>query len=111
MSEQLYTHESYKKWFPRIRPIARILYPHTAYGLENIPDAPCLVCANHSSFVDPVLVALSFGEERPIHFMAKIELFRRKWMANLLGQVGGCEAAITDEDGTGLGNLLVINAE
>lgn len=105
MSEQLYTHESYKKWFPRIRPIARILYPHTAYGLENIPDAPCLVCANHSSFVDPVLVALSFGEERPIHFMAKIELFRRKWMANLLGQVG---AFGVDRDGADISAIRTV---
>ena len=88
MSESLYSHDNYKKWYERLKPIAAILYPMDVSGSENIPDAPCLVCANHSNFVDPVLVALAFGKECPIHFMAKIELFKRKWMAKLLGQVG-----------------------
>lgn len=96
MSESLYSHENYKKWYARLKPIAAILYPMDVSGLENIPDVPCLVCANHSNFVDPVLVALAFGKECPIHFMAKIELFKRKWMAKLLGQVG---AFGVDRDG------------
>lgn len=105
MSEQLYSHESYKKWFPRIRPLANLLYPRVVIGAENIPEIPCLVCANHSSFVDPVLVALAFGEDRPIHFMAKIELFRRKWMANLLGQVG---AFGVDRDGADISAIRTV---
>ena len=97
MSEELYSPELYAKWYARLNPIAKILYPYTVYGAENIIDKPCLVCANHSNYVDPVMVALAFGAHRPIHFMAKIELFRRKWLANLIGQVGSFGV---DRDGT-----------
>lgn len=105
MSDSLYSHEAYKKWFQRLKPIAAILYPFDVYGLENIPDRPCLVCANHSNFVDPVLIALAFGADCPIHFMAKIELFRRKWMAKLLGQVG---AFGVDRDGADISAIRTV---
>ena len=105
MSEELYSHERYKKWYKRLKPIAAVLYPTDVYGLENIMDKPCLVCANHSNFVDPVLVALAFGKECPIHFMAKIELFKRKWLANLLGQVG---AFGVDRDGADISAIRTV---
>ena len=105
MSEQYYSHESYKKWFPRLGPIANLLYPRVVYGKENIPNVPCLVCANHSSYVDPVLVALSFGKERPIHFMAKIELFRRKWQEKFFGELG---AFGVDRDGADIGAIRAV---
>ena len=89
MSQSLYTPERYKKWFAVLKPIAAILYPSKVYGREHVTDKPCLVCANHSNYVDPVLVAIAFGKEFPIHFMAKQELFRRKWLANFIGQLGG----------------------
>ena len=89
MSQNLYTHEGYKRWFAVLKPIAAILYPSKVYGRENVNDKPCLVCANHSNYVDPVLVAIAFGKEYPIHFMAKQELFLRKWLANFIGQLGG----------------------
>ena len=105
MSESLYSHEAYKKWYARLNPIAKILYPMDVYGLENIIDKPCLVCANHSNYCDPVLVALAFGADKPIHFMAKIELFRRKWMAKLLGQVG---AFGVDRDGADISAIRTV---
>ena len=105
MSENLYSHEHYQKWFARLKPIAAILYPMDVYGAENISDQPCLVCANHSNYVDPVLVALSFGVDKPIHFMAKIELFQRRWMAKLLGQVG---AFGVDRDGTDISAIRTV---
>lgn len=105
MSETLYSHEHYKKWYNRLKPIAAILYPTRVYGLENIPNEPCLVCANHSNYCDPVLVALAFGADKPIHFMAKIELFSRKWMAKLLGQVG---AFGVDRDGADISAIRTV---
>ena len=105
MSESLYSIDNYKKWYERLKPIAGILYPMDVYGTENIIDKPCLVCANHSNYCDPVLVALAFGWEKPIHFMAKIELFRRKWMAKLLGQVG---AFGVDRDGADISAIRTV---
>lgn len=82
------TAKYYEKWAKRFRPLAKLLYPYTVYGEENIIDKPCLVCANHSNFVDPVLVGLAFGGQRHIHFMAKIELFDNKWLGGFLTKLG-----------------------
>lgn len=90
------TAKYYAKWAKRFRPLAKLLYPYTVYGEENIIDRPCLVCANHSNFVDPVLVGLAFGGHRHIHFMAKIELFSNKWMGGFLTKLG---AFGVDRDG------------
>lgn len=105
MSESLYSYESYKKWYKRLKPLGAILYPTDVYGKENIIDQPCLICANHSNFVDPVLLALAFGIDCPIHFMAKIELFRRKWMADLFGSVG---AFGVDRDGADISAIRTV---
>lgn len=105
MSESLYSPENYKKWYARLKPIAAVLYPMDVYGTEHIPDKPCLVCANHSNYVDPVLLALAFGADRPIHFMAKIQLFKRKWLADLISSVG---AFGVDRDGADISAIRAV---
>jgi glycerol-3-phosphate dehydrogenase (NAD(P)+) len=56
-------------------------------GSEHIPrSGPVLLAANHRSFIDPFMVgALS---RRPVYYVAKRELFRRRsqaWFLNALG--------------------------
>ncbi len=47
----------------------------TVIGRENVPKTGgVLVCANHVSYIDPPIVGGACP--RPVHFMAKIELFR-----------------------------------
>ncbi len=44
-------------------------------GLKNIPKTgPALVCANHTAFVDPIILAAAM--RLPIKFMGKAELFK-----------------------------------
>lgn len=43
-------------------------------GRENLPQGPGLVCCNHQSHLDPVLVGLACRE--PISFLARDSLFR-----------------------------------
>lgn len=71
-------------WF-----LCRIIFPTKVIGAENVPaEGPVLICSNHVSLVDPVLIAVSF--KRQITFMAKKELFGTKftnWFFKNLGMV------------------------
>ena len=71
-------------WF-----LCKIIFPTKVIGAENVPaEGPVLICSNHVSMVDPVLIAVSF--RRRITFMAKKELFSTKftnWFFRNLGMV------------------------
>lgn len=54
--------------------IIRLVFGIKIVGAENIPQiGSAVIASNHVSIVDPVAVAV--GIRRPIHFMAKDELF------------------------------------
>ncbi len=57
-------------------------------GRKNIPDGAAVVCANHSSWVDPLLVALAFSKKVHLHMMAKAELFKNKIFNFLFSRAG-----------------------
>ena len=69
--------------------LCKIIYPTKVTGTENIPaEGPVMICSNHVSMVDPVLIATSF--KRQITFMAKKELFSTKfgnWFFRNLGMI------------------------
>jgi len=43
-------------------------------GFEALPDGPLIICANHISFLDPVLLGIKLP--RQLFFMSKAELFK-----------------------------------
>jgi 1-acyl-sn-glycerol-3-phosphate acyltransferase len=56
-------------------------------GRENIPPrGGVLVCANHISYADPPV--LGCAAPRPLHYMAKIELFKIPVLGFLIKHVG-----------------------
>jgi glycerol-3-phosphate dehydrogenase (NAD(P)+) len=56
-------------------------------GSEHLPaSGPLVLAANHRSFLDPFVVgALT---RRPVYYMAKRELFERRWQAWFLSSLG-----------------------
>jgi 1-acyl-sn-glycerol-3-phosphate acyltransferase len=67
-------------------PLVKVWYRFRVTGAEHIPkDGPVIVAPNHKSFYDSFFVGLA--SRRPVHFMAKIELFegRSAWFLNRLG--------------------------
>lgn len=105
MNEQFDTKAYYALWAKRLRPIVNVLYPFTVYGEENIIERPCLICANHSNYIDPILIALAYGGHRPIHFMAKIELFKYKALGTLMTKLG---AFGVDRDGADISAIRMV---
>jgi 1-acyl-sn-glycerol-3-phosphate acyltransferase len=56
-------------------------------GREHIPrSGPVLLAASHRSFLDPFVIGTL--TRRPVYYMAKRELFERRWQAWLLGALG-----------------------
>lgn len=64
------------------RPLVKLVY-HTKFkGLENVPTDQnnYIVAINHTCAVDPIFVACP-KQVPPLHFMAKVELFKNPFAA------------------------------
>lgn len=60
-----------------------LLLGYKTEGVENMPpQGPVIIAANHVSNWDPVVVGISF--KRPVHFIAKVELFNNVLLGKLL---------------------------
>jgi 1-acyl-sn-glycerol-3-phosphate acyltransferase len=61
---------------------------------------PLIVAANHRSFLDPFVIGVTLPWRRPIHYVAKVELFEKRWQAWLLSRLGAfpIRRGASDED-------------
>lgn len=90
------------------RPFMRTVFRMEIAGANRIPaTGPCILVANHESIVDPYVLGVATG--RPIHFMAKRELWRSRITRFLMEGFGAfpIERGIGDNAAIGrAGNLL-----
>ena len=70
-------------------PVVRWLFPVDAEGLENVPPSGVLFCPNHTSDVDPILVAFVLPVNSRLHFMGKAELFQNSFLNWFFRKMGG----------------------
>ncbi len=83
-----------------LRPFVLLTHPCKLVGKEKIPaGGKVILCANHLSNWDPVLLLLS--QPRRIAFMAKEELFRFKPLGWLIGRVFGAFPVARGKGDTG----------
>lgn len=79
-------------------------------GIQNVPDkGPLIVVANHVSIWDPIVVALVL--KRPIHFMAKIELFKYSFLGKLLKKLNAFPVKRGAADRTAIKHAIYILEE
>ncbi len=88
-------------WLVRavLQPFFHLYWRLSRLGREHIPaEGPFILAANHRSFLDPFVIAVM--ARRPIHFVAKEELFRSRPVAWLLNSLGAFPIArgTGDED-------------
>jgi 1-acyl-sn-glycerol-3-phosphate acyltransferase len=62
----------------------KIFYRHRVYGLEHFYPRGAIIAANHTSFLDPPLVSVSWPEE--VHFLARDTLFKG-WFGKMIRAV------------------------
>ena len=68
--------------------ITDVLHPVSVEGLERLPESRVLLCPNHASNWDPILIALKLPINYRLHIMAKAELFKNPFLGWLLRKVG-----------------------
>lgn len=78
----------YRFFYSIVRPFVGLYYPMKFIGRENIPEGGALVCANHSSDIDPFFLAFALGRKRPICAMAKDSLEKVPLLGRFLKLVG-----------------------
>ncbi len=65
----------------------KIVHHWRVKGRKNVPKkGPLIVVSNHVSYLDPPIVGCAVN--RHLHFMAKQELFDKKWFGFILRQIG-----------------------
>jgi len=65
----------------------KIVHNFVVKGKEKVPKyGPLIVVSNHVSYLDPPIVGAAV--KRQLHFMAKQELFEKKWFGYILNQMG-----------------------
>jgi glycerol-3-phosphate dehydrogenase (NAD(P)+) len=70
-------------------------------GREHLPrSGPLLLASNHRSFLDPFVIGTLV--RRPVYYMAKRELFEKRWQAWILNALG----AFPVDRGAGDGDAL-----
>lgn len=81
-----------RRWYRALYPIVwllvKILYPFTPRGRENIPEGAAIICAPHTSYLDPILVGLGMGRKQFIRFLGKAELESTPLVGFLMRKIG-----------------------
>lgn len=81
-----------------IAQILRWAYRIEVSGQENVPEHGAILCPNHASDWDPILIAVCLPKRYPLRIMGKVELFQKnRLFAWFLRQVG---AFPVDRSGT-----------
>lgn len=67
--------------------IFRLIFRIKIIGKKNIPkEGGAIICANHTSNFDPVILGVFIN--RPIHYMAKKELFDNFFLRTIISSLG-----------------------
>ena len=78
--------------------VVQVLHPTSVEGLERLPQSGVLLCPNHSSNWDPILVALKLPVNYRLHIMGKEELFRRRLFGWILRKLGAFPVSRGESD-------------
>lgn len=92
----------YKFLFSIIIPLFKVFFRVRITGQENLPEGASVVCANHTSMLDPFFAAMLFTTKNLPVFMGKIELFRIPVIGAVLRTI---EAIPVDRGSTSISTL------
>lgn len=71
-----------------LAPVIRLFFPLDVQGREHLTDEAVVLCPNHSSALDPVLLACALRYDMPLRIMAKKQLMDIPVLGWFLGKMG-----------------------
>lgn len=72
-----------------LQPIFLVYFGLSRQGRGNARvDGATIVAANHRSFLDPFVIGVCLPWNKPMNYVAKVELFEKRWQGFLLCRVG-----------------------
>jgi glycerol-3-phosphate dehydrogenase (NAD(P)+) len=72
-----------------LQPFFFIYFRLSRIGREHAKvKGPLIVAANHRSFLDPFVLGATLPWRRPLHYVAKVELFEPRWQGWILNRLG-----------------------
>ena len=84
----------------------KILYPTKVIGKKNLPKGSCIIASNHTSNLDAVVFALNTWEKK--YYLAKKELFKKKFIAFFLKKFGAIKIDRQTSDVSAIKNSLKV---
>lgn len=90
----------YSAMWRLLRPLVLLFHPIEVRGRENLSNETVLICANHSSAWDPILMICAFECDFPLRIMAKRQLFRIPLVGGFIRRIG---AFPVDRGGSDIG--------
>jgi 1-acyl-sn-glycerol-3-phosphate acyltransferase len=92
-------------------PFFLVYFRYTRAGRANARGlrGGLIVAANHRSFLDPFAIGGSLPWRRPMNYVAKVELFERRWQGWILSRLGAfpIRRGESDEDSVETARLVV----
>ena len=86
-------------WLVRafLQPFFHVYFRMVRIGREHIPPSgPVIIAANHRSFLDPFVIGTM--ARRPMYYVAKQELFQKRWQGWFLNALGAFPVARGESD-------------
>ncbi|MBE6919570.1 MAG: 1-acyl-sn-glycerol-3-phosphate acyltransferase [Ruminococcaceae bacterium] len=71
-----------------LAPVVRLFFPLDVRGREHLTDEAVVLCPNHSSALDPILLACALRYDMPLRIMAKKQLMDIPVLGWFLGKMG-----------------------
>lgn len=92
----------YKILYLFLFPLVHVLYPITVRHPERLPDGPVVLCAPHSSMMDPIFLMMALTIKRFPRFMAKKELLSVPFLRGIMRGIG---TIFVDRGSVSLGSM------
>jgi glycerol-3-phosphate dehydrogenase (NAD(P)+) len=93
-----------------LQPLFLVWFRLLRHGREHARvRGPLIVAANHRSFLDPFVIGVMLPWRRPLHYVAKVELFEKRWQAWILSRLGAfpIRRGESDEDAMTTARLVL----